>query len=80
MIEATPGDERALALHAADAEPLIGLGWIWRLRWGALIGQIAALGLAHFVLGILPVWSGLVPALLLLGVSNVARSFPSGSA
>jgi two-component system, sensor histidine kinase RegB len=70
----------ATALPSQDAhaardvtpEPLIGLGWIWRLRWGALIGQIAALGLAHFVLGILPVWSGLVPALLLLGFSNVA--------
>lgn len=82
MVDATSSEPGTMASGALPAraevardvapESLIGLGWIWRLRWGALIGQIAALGLAHFVLGILPVWRGLVPALLLLGLSNVA--------
>lgn len=76
LVEVTPpaatSASPAPGKEPIEAEPLIGLRWAWRLRWAALGGQLAALGLARLALGIQPEWTKLAPLVLALGASNLA--------
>jgi two-component system sensor histidine kinase RegB len=53
---------------AFDSAHRINLAWLFRLRWGAVLGQVATIGIAHFALGIaLPL--GLLGAIVSLEVA-----------
>src|SRR4051812_32856391 len=52
-------------------EPLVGLEWVWRLRWGAVAGQLATLLVARWLLDIRLRWPWLAAELALIAVSNL---------
>jgi two-component system, sensor histidine kinase RegB len=67
----------ALARPAAASDQQLGLAWLLRLRWGAVVGQLLMLAIAHFVLAMeLPygVLSGLVAV---AAATNLALSVAS---
>ena len=62
------------ASPAADQRRLVNADWLIRLRWVAMVGQLATVVIVRFVLGV-EIW--LIPLLVLIGmtaVSNVAFS------
>ncbi len=56
------------------AETFVGLPWLVRLRWGAVAGQVIALGTARFVLGVQLPWLVMGTIVGLTAASNLVLS------
>ncbi|MGD0678933.1 MAG: ATP-binding protein [Polyangiaceae bacterium] len=64
----------ASASTSGPSETFVGLAWLLRLRWGAVVGQLIALFAARFLLSADLPWLALGALVGLTALSNVALS------
>ncbi|MBN8548567.1 MAG: HAMP domain-containing histidine kinase [Deltaproteobacteria bacterium] len=62
----------------ADRGPRVGMPWLVRIRWAAVIGQLLVFLSAKFLLGIELTWGPFVLVSLLVIVSNFFLTYRSG--